>query len=880
MTMDISKRYDPKETENKWYAHWMDKKYFRSTPDDREPFTIVIPPPNVTGVLHMGHMLNNTIQDILIRKARLEGKNACWVPGTDHASIATEAKVVKMLREKGIKKSDLTREEFMAHAWDWKDKYGGIILQQLQKLGASCDWDRTRFTMEDKLSDAVIKVFVDLYKKGKIYRGLRMINWDPEAKTVLSNEEVLYNEENSRLHHVRYQVEGTDEWITIATTRPETILGDSAIAVNPKDERYSHLKGKRAIVPLVNRSVPIIFDRYVDLEFGTGALKVTPAHDTNDYEIGKRHDLEVIDILNDDATLNEKAQFFIGEDRFKARKLIVKKLEELGNLVSVEDYRNSVGRSERTNSVVEPKLSLQWYADMKALSEPALENVMNENIKFYPSKFKNTYNHWMSNIREWCISRQLWWGQRIPAYFVGEEVFVAETSEEALEEARIKLGNPNLQLTDLRQDEDVLDTWFSSWLWPISVFDGFESREELDYYYPTNVLVTGPDIIFLWVARMIMAGYEWEDKLPFRQVYFTGIVRDKLRRKMSKSLGNSPDALELISNFGADGVRFGMMRCSPAGGDLLFDEKLCEEGRNFCNKIWNALRLIKGFELTDTQDEAAANASAGAIEWFENKTQKVLAEIEQNFKEFRLSEALMTIRNFIWDDFCSWYLEMIKPTYGDPIERGVYNKTIEIFSGLMTLLHPFMPFVTEEIWHLLKDRQAGEDVVISKWATISSPDKDVLKDMELVQNIISSVRDLRNKNQLSPKEALPLHIQKTEKSAALQTKQGLIEIVTKLANLSSVAYTDTEIDGATSFICGTEKFYTIIDKEIDVEAEKAKIMDELKRTQGFLIGVKKKLGNERFVSGAPAQVVEKEQQKLKDGEQRIKILEESLAKLS
>ncbi len=878
--MDISKRYDPKDTEDKWYAHWMDKNYFRSTPDNREPFTIVIPPPNVTGVLHMGHMLNNTIQDILIRKARLEGKNACWVPGTDHASIATEAKVVKLLREKGIKKSDLTREEFLAHAWDWKEKYGGIILQQLQKLGASCDWERTRFTMEDKLSDAVKKVFVDLYKKGKIYRGLRMINWDPEAKTVLSNEEVLYNEENSRLHHVRYQVEGTDEWITIATTRPETILGDSAIAVNPKDERYSHLKGKRAIVPIVNRSVPIIFDRYVDLEFGTGALKVTPAHDTNDYEIGKRHELEVIDILNDDATLNENAQFFIGEDRFKARKLIVAQLKELGNLVSVEDYRNSVGRSERTNSVVEPKLSLQWYADMKSLSEPALENVMNENIKFYPSKFKNTYNHWMSNIREWCISRQLWWGQRIPAYFVGEEVFVAETAEEALQEARTKLGNPNLQLTDLKQDDDVLDTWFSSWLWPISVFDGFESREELDYYYPTNVLVTGPDIIFLWVARMIMAGYEYENKLPFQQVYFTGVVRDKLRRKMSKSLGNSPDALELISNFGADGVRFGMLRCSPAGGDLLFDEKLCEEGRNFSNKFWNALRLIKGLEIIDTHDEAAANASEGAILWFENKTQKVLADIEQLFKEFKLSEALMTIRNFIWDDFCSYYLEMIKPTYGDPIERNVYNKTIELFSGLMTLLHPFMPFITEEIWHLLKDRQPGEDVVVSKWATVSTYDKAVLKDMDLILNIVSSIRDTRNTNQLSPKEALPLYIQKTEKSEALQSKQGLIEILTKLANLSSVEYTDAEIEGSSSFICGTEKFYTKFDKEIDVEAEKAKIMDELKRTQGFLIGVQKKLSNERFVSGAPAQVVEKEQQKLKDSEQRIKILEESLAKLS
>lgn len=879
--MAISKHYDPSETEDQWYAHWMKKNYFRSIPDEREPFTIVIPPPNVTGVLHMGHMLNNTIQDVLVRKARLEGKNACWVPGTDHASIATEAKVVRMLREQNIKKSDLTRDEFMAHAWKWKEKYGGIILQQLQKLGASCDWDRTRFTMEDKLSDAVIKVFVDLYKKGKIYRGLRMINWDPEAQTVLSNEEVLYDDENSKLYHVRYKIEGTeDEWVTIATTRPETILGDSAIAVHPKDERYTHLKGKKAIVPLVNRAVPIIFDTYVDREFGTGALKVTPAHDTNDYEIGKRHNLEVINIFNDDASLNEAAQLFIGEDRFKARKLIKPALEEAGNLVDVEDYRNSVGRSERTKSVVEPRLSLQWYVDMKALAAPALDNVMNGNIGFHPEKLKNTYNHWMSNIREWCISRQLWWGQRIPAYFIGEEVFVAETAEEALAEARQKLNNDQLQLTDLRQDEDVLDTWFSSWLWPISVFDGFENQDEVDYYYPTNVLVTAPDIIFLWVARMIMAGYEYKGELPFKEVYFTGVVRDKKRRKMSKSLGNSPDALELIKQFGADGVRFGMLTCSPAGGDLLFDESLCEQGRNFSNKFWNALRLLKGLEITDEPaTPEIAEANERATEWFGHRLNEVLVTIEQQFKNFKLSEALMTIRGLVWDDFCSWYLEMVKPEFGKPIQRAVYEQSIEFFSQLMTILHPFMPFVTEDIWHKLKERKDGEDCIISNWPTVKNADAAIIKDMDMAQKVISSIRDIRNRNGISPKEALPIYLQKTDNTAHFIANSGLIQLVKKLANSTTMELTTSEIENSTSFIVDAEKFYTVVNITIDVEAEKTRIEQELKKAQGFLIGVQKKLGNDRFVNGAPAQVVEMERKKLSDGQQRIKILEESLAKL-
>ncbi len=878
--MSISKHYDPQQTEDKWYAHWMEKNYFRSTPDEREPFTIVIPPPNVTGMLHMGHMLNNTIQDVLIRKARLEGKNACWVPGTDHASIATEAKVVRMLREQGIKKSDLTREEFLDKAWEWKEKYGGIILKQLRKLGASCDWERTRFTMEDSLSKAVLKTFVDLYKKDKVYRGLRMVNWDPKAQTVLSNEEVLYKDKQRKLYKIRYQIEGTDEWLTVATTRPETIMGDTAVAVNPKDERYTHLAGKKAILPLIHKAVPIIFDSYVDMEFGTGALKVTPAHDINDYEIGLRHNLEVIDVLNDDATLSEAAQIYIGEDRFKARKLAVADLEAAGQLEAIDDYQSSVGYSERNpDTLVEPKLSLQWYVRMEELAKPALDAVMNDEIKFHPPKYKNTYNHWMSNVRPWCISRQLWWGQRIPAWYLGDDVFVGETAEEALEAAKKKTGNAALTIADLRQDEDVFDTWFSSWLWPISVFDGFERRDELDYYYPTNVLVTGWDIIFLWVARMIIVGYEWEGKMPFKHVYFTGMVKDEKRRKMSKSLGNSPDALELIERFGADGVRFGMLSCSPAGGDLLFDEKLCENGRNFTNKIWNALRLVRGWEITNTPADAATQkANELAINWIENKFNQVFAELESNIAEFRLSEALMSLYTFIWGDFCSWYLEMIKPVYGQPIDRATYDKTIAIFEKLMTTLHPFMPFLTEEVWHQLRDRAAGEDCVISQWYKAGDYDKTLIKNVELATEIVSKVRDLRQQNQMSPKEAFALKAQATEESKALLADEGLKAIIIKLANLEDFVLLGGGEEGV-SFISGATEYHAMFERKINVEEERKKINEELKRLNGFVAGIGKKLSNERFVSNAPEAVVAKEKQKLADGQARIKILEEQLTKL-
>ena len=732
--MSISTQYKAGDTESKWYQHWMEKNYFHSIPDERESYSIVIPPPNVTGVLHMGHMLNNTIQDALIRKARLEGKNACWVPGTDHASIATEAKVVKLLREKGIKKSDISREEFLEYAFEWKDKYGGIILDQLKKLGASCDWERTRFTMEDKLSAAVIKVFVDLYKKGKIYRGKRMTNWDPSAQTVLSNEEVLHSEENSHLHYVRYLIEGTeDEWITIATTRPETILGDSAIAVNPKDERYAHLKGKRAIVPLINRSIPIIFDRYVETDFGTGALKVTPAHDMNDYEIGQRHELEVIDVFNDDGTMSEAAQLYIGEDRFKAKKLILKDLEASGNLVKIEPYPNKVGRSERTNAVVEPRLTLQWFLDMKELSKTALDAVKDGEVKFYPDHFINMYRNWLEEdkVRDWCISRQLWWGQRIPAYYYENHFFVAETPEEALAEAKTKTGNNALTIEDLHQDEDVMDTWFSSWLWPISVFDGFENQDELKYYYPTNVLVTGWDIMYLWVARMIMAGYEWSEDLlgkefiekngrqPFQDVYFTGMVRDAQRKKMSKQLGNSPSALNLIDKYGADGVRFGMLSSGSAGNDIIFDapidpktkkavdeSKLCAQGSAFCNKMWNAMRMLKMLEKVEKSSSVAAQKiNPLAQSWMENKLNQLLETLAGDYKDYKLGDAMMNLYNFIWNDFFSEYLEMIKPNYGEPIDQETYDEAIGFFEKLMTVLHPFMPFITEEIWHYLIERK-------------------------------------------------------------------------------------------------------------------------------------------------------------------------------
>jgi len=842
--MKLATRYNAKETEEKWYPHWMDKKYFASKPDDREPYSIVIPPPNVTGILHMGHMLNNTIQDILARKARMDGKNACWVPGTDHASIATEAKVVRKLREQGIKKGDLTREEFLKHAWDWTDEYGGKILKQLRKLGASCDWDRTAFTMDEVRSEQVIKVFVDLYNKGKLYRGLRMVNWDPQAQTVLSNEEVLHSDEDSHLYHLRYKIDHDGEeslelamlarrikqlkrivqaekpfahgkgvyarstfhslskelakleqeyaqkedaynWLTIATKRPETIMGDTAIAVHPDDPRYTHLKGKRAIVPLINRSVPIIFDDYVEMDFGTGALKVTPAHDPNDYEIGLRHKLEVIDTIADNGTLNEKAQIHIGVDRFKARELVTADLKTAGHLVRLEPYHGSVGRSERTGAVVEPKLSLQWYVDMKQIADPALKAVMSDEIEFFPKKYKNTYRHWMENIRDWCISRQLWWGHQIPAWYYEGETFVATNAEDALKLAQAKFGK-QVTLADLKQDEDVLDTWFSSWLWPFSVFDGMEDGGEIDYYYPTSVLVTGWDIIFLWVARMVMAGYEWKKTFPFKDVYFTGMVRDPQGRKMSKSLGNSPDALKLIEDYGADGVRYGMMSCSPAGGDLLFDTKLCEDGAAFCNKMWNALRLIKGWEIADEPVNVdLARINELAAKWVEQKMSELLKEIDSNFQEYRLSEAIMDVRNFIWNDFFSLYLEIIKPPYGSPIDRKTYNQAIDFFEQSMTILHPFMPFVTEEIWHQLKDRKDGEDCMMSQYPKAGAVDAGFLKDFDTIKDTITKVREIRQKNNLKSYEPLKMFVQSSKSATAFFETVGMKETLQKMAALKA-----------------------------------------------------------------------------------------------
>ena len=908
--MSLATRYSPDEIEQKWYEHWMENNYFHSEPDEREAYSIVIPPPNVTGVLHMGHMLNNTIQDILIRKARLEGKNACWVPGTDHASIATEAKVVKMLRERGIKKSDITREEFLKYAFEWKDKYGGIILDQLKKLGASCDWERTRFTMEESLSKAVLKTFVDLHKKGKIYRGLRMTNWDPEAKTVLSNEEVIYKEENSRLFHIRYQIEGEEgQYITIATTRPETILGDSAIAVNPKDERYTHMKGKRAIVPLVKRSVPIIFDRYVDMEFGTGALKVTPAHDMNDNEIGQRHNLEVIDIFNDDATLSEAAKFYVGEDRFKARKLIIPDLKADGSLINIEDHRNNVGRSERTNAVVEPRLTMQWFLSMGDFAATALKAVESGDITFYPENSFNMYHNWLNedNVKDWCISRQLWWGQQIPAWYHGAEIYVAETAEEALADARAKTGNNDLQLSDLRQDEDVVDTWFSSWLWPISVFDGFESQEELKYYYPTNVLVTGWDIMFFWVARMVMAGYEWSPELlgeelakakgiqPFNDVYFTGMVRDEKRRKMSKSLGNSPDALKLIEAYGGDGVRFGMLSSAAAGNDIIFDapidketkavmdeSKLCEQGLNFCNKMWNAMRLLQGLEIVDEPlSDDVKQINGLAAQWFENKFQKIVVQLESNFKEYRLNDALISLYSFIWNDFCSWYLEMVKPEYGKPIDRASYNQAVDFYERLMTLLHPFMPFVTEEIWHQLKDRAKGEDCVVSKYPTAKAFDESIIKKTEIAQDIISKIRDTRNSNGLKKKDPLKFFVKTSEDTKALFDLDGIKGMIVKLGNLSSIELIDAdEVPNSVSFLSGTDKCFVELNKAIDTDAEKERLQKELDYATGLMNIIEKKLSNDRFVNNAPAPVVEAERKKMADSQAKIKSLEDSLARLN
>lgn len=873
--MSLSARFEPSAAEGKWYQYWMDKGYFHSTPDEREAYSIVIPPPNVTGVLHMGHMLNNTIQDVLIRKARLDGKNACWVPGTDHASIATEAKVVKMLREKGIKKSDLTREQFLEHAHAWKDQYGGIILKQLQKLGASCDWERTAFTMDESRSEHVIKAFVDLYNKNKLYRGLRMVNWDPQAQTVLSNEEVLYEDEMTQLYHVRYKIEGTEEYVTIATTRPETIMGDSAIAVHPDDPRYTHLKGKRAIVPMIGRSVPIIFDDYVDIEFGTGALKVTPAHDINDYELGKKHDLETIDVLNDDGTLSEAAQIFIGRDREEVRVDIKIKLKEENALVEIENYNHSVGRSERTQAIVEPKLSLQWYVDMKSLAKPALDAVMTDEVKFFPKNQKNLYKHWMEGIRDWCISRQLWWGHRIPAYYYKDEIFVAATDEEALFQAKVKFGE-DVIMSDLRQDEDALDTWFSSWLWPIAVFDGWNNKEELEYYYPTSVLVTGWDIIFLWVARMVMAGYEWEGKKPFDHVYFTGMVRDKQRRKMSKSLGNSPDALGLIEKFGADGVRVGMLMSSPAGGDLLFDEKLCDQGSKFCNKIWNALKLIKGF---DTEKRLASATDQLANDWITARLHQVIDQQESNFKEYRLSEALMGLYTFVWSDFCSWYLEMIKPEYGGTISTETQDMAIDLLEQISTILHPFMPFITEEMWHSIRERADGDDCIISTYPTKASYDKSLIKDIDQLKDIVSNTRDIRNKNGIKMTDSISLYAVKSEKMNRLLRINGLKDLAAKMGHLEAIHLSDDNKVSGVGFISGTESFVFGVSLEIDVEAEVLEIESEIKRLTSFIGGIEKKLSNERFVSGAPETVVNSEKKKLEDGKEKIANLQSNVERL-
>lgn len=892
-------KYNPASVESKWYQHWIDQQYFRSTPDEREAYTIVIPPPNVTGVLHMGHMLNNTIQDVLIRRARMQGYNACWVPGTDHASIATEAKVSKMLRERGINKRAIGREKFLEYAFEWKEKYGGIILNQLQKLGCSCDWERTRFTMEPKLSTAVIKVFVDLYNKGKIYRGLRITNWDPSAQTVLSNEEVKYSNEQSKLYHVRYKIADSDnEWVTIATTRPETILGDSAIAVNPKDERYAHLKGKQAIVPMVNRKVPIIFDSYVEMEFGTGALKVTPAHDTNDYDIGQRHRLETIDIFNANGTLSEAAQFYIGEDRFVVRKKIAKDLKAAGHLVAIEDYTNNVGRSERTNAVIEPRLTEQWFVNMKSFAATALEAVRSDEVTFYPKHFFNMYHNWLNenNIRDWCISRQLWWGQRVPAWYYQEHVFVAETAAEALQQAIAKTGNASLTIADLKQDDDALDTWFSSWLWPISVFDGFENQEELRYYYPTNVLVTGWDIMFFWVARMVMAGYEWSEDLlgadfiqqhgrqPFNDVYFTGMIRDNKRRKMSKSLGNSPDALALIAKYGADGVRYGVLSSAAAGNDIVFDapidkqkgvlneSKKCEQGRNFNNKMWNALRLIKGWEVT----AGATNAdNAPIIAWFNNKLQQIIIDTEKMYTTYRLSEVINTLYNFIWNDFCSVYLEMVKPDYGSPIDEATYQQTLSFYEAIIKLLHPFMPFITEEIYQLLKERGENDSICVSDYPVASDFDELAIKKGEMAKELMTKIRDVRNQKGLKQREPLDFYIRESAKDMLA----AFASLLTKKAYLSNITYTNQEVENSVSFLVGKHACFIKLDGLVNKDEEMDKLKKEIAYYQGLQKKLNGKLSNQRFVNNAPAPVVEKERKKLADTVTKIQQLQESLDRL-
>ncbi|QNL47753.1 valine--tRNA ligase [Olivibacter sp. SDN3] len=889
--MSIAKTYNPKEAEDKWYSYWLEKKFFRSVPDDREPYTIVMPPPNVTGVLHMGHMLNNTIQDVLIRRARMQGKNACWVPGTDHASIATEAKVVAMLKERGMSKKDLSREEFLTYAWEWKEKYGGIILEQLKKLGASCDWDRTRFTMDPDLSDAVIDTFIHLYKKGYIYRGIRMVNWDPQGKTAVSDEEVIRKEVNQKLYYVQYQVvpetiPGTSsktqevpldqihhEYITIATTRPETIMADTAVCINPSDERYQYLKGKKVMVPLINREIPIIEDQYVEMDFGTGCLKVTPAHDLNDYELGQKHKLEIIDILNDDGTLNEKAEILVGEDRFIARKKVVKLLEEAGQLEKVEDYKSQVGFSERTDAAIEPKLSMQWFCKMDELSKPALDYVLSGEVRLIPDKFINSYRHWMENVKDWNISRQLWWGQRIPAWFnENQEWVVAKTTEEAVEEFE-KAG---LSIKGIYQEEDVLDTWFSSGLWPISVFDGFKNPDgaDINYYYPTNDLVTAPEILFFWVARMMISGHEFRGEAPFKNVYLTGIVRDKLGRKMSKSLGNSPDPIALMEQYGTDGVRVGMLLSSPAGNDLMFDVAYCEQGRNFANKIWNAFRLVKGWKATDKD---ATEAELKAVEWFESRFNQAIVDIDEHFAAYRLSDALMAVYKLIWDDFCSWYLELVKPAYQQPIASVLYDRTKHFFEQLLALAHPFMPFLTEELWHdeLFGSREALDCCIVAKYPISSEVDHALLKDFDIIKQVISEIRNIRNTKQISPKDALPLAV----KVNTSTLYKPYLDNVKKLANISDVSFVKEKPSGAVSFMAGKDEFFITITQNIDVEAEKARIASEIQYLLGFLKAVNAKLANERFVQNAKPEIVQNERNKQADAEAKIKILEESLAAL-
>ncbi|MDZ7737954.1 MAG: valine--tRNA ligase [Bacteroidales bacterium] len=876
--MDIPSRYKPGSTESKWYKYWMEQGFFKSIPDEREPYVITIPPPNVTGVLHMGHMLNNTLQDVLIRRQRMMNRNACWVPGTDHASIATEARVVAKLKEEGIEKKDLTRDEFLSHAWTWTEKHGGIILEQLKRLGASCDWDRTLFTMDELRYKSVIRVFNDLYSKGLIYRGVRMVNWDPDAKTAVSDEEVMYKEEDSVLYYVRYRVSGTeDKFVTVATTRPETILGDTAVCVNPADERYKHLEGKSVIVPMVNREVPVIFDDYVDMEFGTGCLKITPAHDINDYEIGVRHGLEVIDIFNDDGTLSSEAVLFTGTDRFEARAKVVELLREQGLLELAEDYRNKIGRSERTDAVIEPKLSTQWFLKMEELAKPALDAVMNSEIKIFPSKFKNVYRHWMENVRDWCISRQLWWGHRIPAWYYGSgEFVVAENEDEALALARKASGNNGLTASDIRQDEDVLDTWFSSWLWPIAGFNGIlePDNRDINYYYPTNALITAPEILFFWVARMIVAGYEYRGEKPFNDVYLHGIVRDPDRRKMSKSLGNSPDPLKLIDKYGADGVRVGMLLCSPAGNDLLYDDSLPEQGRNFANKIWNAFRLVKGWETDDSISEQP-EWSSEAVHWFSNRLNLAINEYNKAFDKYRISDALMIVYRLFWDDFSSWYLEAVKPDYQKAVDKETYRQTIAFFDRLVRLIHPFMPFITEEIWQMMEDRTAGSSVMVSDMPEAEKVNTAVLDDFEHASLLISAVRKLRKEKGLGNKDMLSLFVNKKTYSGTLSFRK----LVERLGKVTGIEETESKPEASVSFMVGTSEYYVVMEGKIDVEEEIKKLEAELEYNRGFLKTVMKKLDNERFVNNAPAKVVDTEKKKKKDTELKIRSLIDRIGEL-